>query len=88
MVGPVRIKDHQREQRIFYQRALLAAVVMAAMTLLLVGRLVLLQVVRYDQYKVLAEVNRARIEHIPANRGLIFDRNGHVLAENRPSYQL
>jgi penicillin-binding protein 2 len=88
MVGPVRIKDHQREQRIFNQRALLAAAVMALLTLVLVGRLVLLQVVRYDQYKVLAEVNRARIEHIPANRGLIFDRNGHVLAENRPSYQL
>lgn len=88
MVGPVRIKDHQREQRIFFQRALLASVVIVTLTLLLIGRLVLLQVVRYDQYKALAEVNRARIEHIPANRGLIFDRNGHVLAENRPSYQL
>ena len=88
MVGPVRIKDHQREQRIFFQRALLSAVVIGLMTLVLLGRLALLQVVRYDQYRMLAEVNRARVEPIPANRGLIVDRNGLVLAENQPSYQL
>jgi penicillin-binding protein 2 len=88
MVGPVRIKDHQREQRIFFQRAVLSAVAICLMTALLLGRLALLQIVRYDQYTALAAVNRARIEHIPANRGLIFDRNGLVLAENRPSYQL
>ncbi len=35
-----------------------------------------------------AEGNRARVEPIPANRGLILDRNGKVLAENRLSYQL
>src|SRR5690606_35634471 len=83
-----RIKDHQREQRIFFQRALLSAVVIGLMTLVLLGRLALLQVVRYDQYRMLAEVNRARVEPIPANRGLIVDRNGLVLAENQPSYQL
>ncbi len=88
MAGPVRIKDHQREQRIFFNRALLSAVVLGIMTLILLGRLALLQVVRYEEYKLLAEVNRARIEPIPANRGLILDRNGRVLAENQPSFQL
>ena len=59
-----------------------------ALMLVLLGRLVLLQVIRYDYYTDQAEGNRARIEPIPANRGLILDRNGKVLAENRPSYQL
>jgi penicillin-binding protein 2 len=88
MVGPVRIKDHQREQRIFMQRALTSAAVIAAMVLVLLGRLVLLQVVRYEEYTLRAEGNRSRIEVKPAPRGLILDRNGRVLAENRPSYQL
>ena len=53
-----------------------------------IGRLVLLQIVRYDYYLDLSQGNRARLEPIPANRGLILDRNGDVLAENQPSYQL
>ncbi len=88
MVRHAHVKDHQREQRIFFQRALLSAAVVIAMTLVLLGRLALLQVVRHEEFKALAEGNRARIEHIPANRGLILDRNGAVLAENRASFQL
>jgi len=88
MAGPVRIKDHQREQRSFFQRSAVAAFVILALILVLLGRLVLLQVVRYDYYTDQADGNRARMEPIPANRGLILDRNGKVLAENRPSFQL
>jgi penicillin-binding protein 2 len=88
MAGPVRIKDHQTEQRSFFQRSAVAAFVILSLMLVLLGRLVLLQVFRYDYYTDQAEGNRARIEPIPANRGLILDRNGKVLAENRPSFQL
>jgi penicillin-binding protein 2 len=84
----VRIKDHQKEQRSFFQRSAVAAFVILALMLGLLGRLVLLQVVRYDYYTDQAEGNRARIVPRPANRGLILDRNGKVLAENRPSFQL
>jgi penicillin-binding protein 2 len=88
MAGNLHIKDHQKEQRSFLQRSAIAAFVIAALATLLMGRLVLLQIVRYDYYTDLAQGNRARIEPIPANRGLILDRNGKVLAENQPSYQL
>jgi penicillin-binding protein 2 len=88
MVGQVRIKDHQKEQRFFLQRSAVAAAVIASLALVLIGRLVLLQIVRYDYYLDLAQGNRTRIEPVPANRGLILDRNGKVLAENQPSYQL
>ncbi|MDR2214842.1 MAG: penicillin-binding protein 2 [Nevskiaceae bacterium] len=88
MVGKVRIKDHLAEQRIFTQRAILAACVMGLLAMLLAGRLVVLQIFRYDHYLDLSLGNRTRVEPIPANRGLILDRNGAVLAENQPSYQL
>lgn len=84
----VRIKDHWKEQRLFEQRALVAAALIAALTLLLLGRLYVLQVVRHDYYTELSQGNRVRIEPVPAARGLILDRNGEVLADNRPAYQL
>jgi penicillin-binding protein 2 len=88
MAGAVRIKDLQKELRMFQGRSIVAAATIALLCLLLIGRLVLLQIVRYDYYTELSQGNRARLEPIPANRGLILDRNGAVLAENQPSYQL
>jgi penicillin-binding protein 2 len=88
MVGQVRIKDHQKEQRFFLQRSAVAAATIGVLALVLIGRLVLLQIIRYDYYLDLAQGNRTRIEPVPANRGLILDRNGKVMAENQPSYQL
>jgi penicillin-binding protein 2 len=86
--GGVRIKDHQKEQRSFFQRSAVAAFVIIGLLLVLLGRLVVLQVVRHDYYTDQADGNRARREPVPANRGLILDRNGKVLAENRVSFQL
>ncbi|GHV53408.1 penicillin-binding protein [Deltaproteobacteria bacterium] len=47
-----------------------------------------LQVLHGANYARQAQENRLRIERIYANRGLIFDRNGHIVAENRPAYCL
>jgi len=87
-MGTVRIKDHWGEQRIFERRALAAAVIIAVLTLVLVARLVVLQIFRYDHYAELSQGNRVRVEPLPAQRGLILDRSGTVLAENRPAFQL
>jgi penicillin-binding protein 2 len=87
-VGTVRIKDHWGEQRLFEQRTFVAAFIIVALTLVLIGRLVVLQVARYDYYSELSQGNRVRVEPLPAQRGLILDRNGQVLAENRPAFQL
>ncbi len=85
----VRIKDHWNEQRIFSQRTLGALVVVAVMVLTLIGRLVFLHVLRHDYYtELLSQGNRVRLDPIPASRGLIFDRNGKVMADNEPAYQL
>jgi penicillin-binding protein 2 len=88
MPRTVRIKDHQQEQRILLQRSLVAAALVLLSAVALGMRLYVLQVSRYDYYVELSQGNRARIEPIPANRGLILDRSGKVLAENQAAYQL
>lgn len=88
MPSPVRIKDRWNEQRILTQRTLGASIIIALLTLTLIGRLVYLQVNRHDYYVELSQGNRVRVDPIPASRGLILDRSGHVLADNEPAYQL
>lgn len=46
------------------------------------------QIARGDHFRELAENNRLRNVAIKAPRGLIFDRNGNILVENVPSYDL
>jgi penicillin-binding protein 2 len=84
----VRIKDHWKEQRLFDQRALVASAIGGILLCILAGRLVLLQVMRYDYYSQQSQYNRVRVEPIPAARGLLLDRNGETLAGGQPGYQL
>jgi penicillin-binding protein 2 len=84
----VRIKDDALEQRIFLRRSLAAGGVITLIALLLVGRAYWLQVVQHEHYFELSRGNRARIEPLPPNRGIIYDRAGRVIAENTPAYQL
>jgi penicillin-binding protein 2 len=88
MASRVRIKDHWNEQRHFLQRTLGAVIIMAVLSVALIGRLVYLQILRHDYYLELSQGNRVRLDPIPASRGLILDRNGSVLADNEPAYQL
>lgn len=82
------LKNPEQELRIFRVRALLAVLVVIVLTSLLVSRLGYLQIVQHDLYSTRSEKNRVRVEPLPPNRGLIYDRNGALLAENRPTYNL
>ncbi|MGH8136253.1 MAG: penicillin-binding protein 2, partial [Steroidobacteraceae bacterium] len=84
----VRIKDEHLEQRIFLQRSAIAGFFVLALMLLLAGRAFWLQVLSYEHFAELSQGNRARIEPLPPNRGIIYDRSGRVIAENTPAYQL
>jgi penicillin-binding protein 2 len=88
MVSRVRIKDHWAEQRIFTFRSIVAGVLVATLLLTVAARLFYLQVLKYQYYAELSQGNRVRTDPIPPSRGLILDRHGVVLAENRPSYQI
>ena len=82
------IKDHFQEALLFKRRALVAAIVSIIFIGVLLLRLLELQYYQYSHFKTLSENNRIRLTAIAPNRGLIYDRNGVVLAENRPSYRL
>jgi penicillin-binding protein 2 len=82
------IKDHLYEIRVFQQRALVASVIVVSLLAVLLLRLLYLQLYQHGHFKTLSESNSVRLAAIAPNRGLIYDRNGVVMAENRPAYQL
>jgi len=83
-----RLKDHWREQHMFFGRLVAAALITVLLSGLLMYRLVDLQVVHFEHFSRLSHGNRVRIEPVPPVRGLLLDREGRLLAENRPVYQL
>ena len=82
------IKDHLSERRIFLGRVILTSVFGVILLGIVVARLVQLQVFDYEHFAERSLGNRIRIEAVPPIRGLVFDRQGRVLAENLPAYQL
>lgn len=82
------IRDSSREARLFSTRAAAAAFIAGALALVLVVRLAHLQIFQYQHFATLSENNRVKIVPIPPTRGLIFDRQGEILAQNLPSYSL
>src|SRR5690554_4614871 len=82
------LKNPEQELRIFRTRAVLAALVVLILTGVLAGRLAYLQIIQHEAFSTRSEKNRVRVEPLPPNRGLIYDRNGVLLAENRPTYNL
>jgi penicillin-binding protein 2 len=82
------IKDHHSERRVFIARVILTSIIGILLLGLVIGRLVQLQVFEYEQFAERSLGNRIRIEAVPPIRGLVFDRQGRVLAENLPAYQL
>ncbi len=81
-------REEALDQRRFSIRVLVSLLILFLLVLLIGTRLFGLQVQGYAHFTTLSENNRLRIEPIPPTRGLIYDRNGQLLAENRPSYQL
>ena len=84
----VKVKDLFGEQRTFQVRVVIAALAAALLLGLVGARLFWLQVVMHDYYADLSQGNRVRIDPLPPDRGIIYDRQGRVLAQNTPAYQL
>ncbi len=78
------IKDYLRESRLFNSRILVVVAVITLLVLVLIGRLAYLQTIDHKYYATLSNENSINPVPIAPVRGLIFDRNGVVLAENYP----
>ena len=88
MAEPLALKDHSRESQIFFERAVIGFTVLIGLTLFLVARLFYLQIIQHDVYATLSDKNRIQVEPVPPVRGLIYDRNGELIADNVPSLNL
>ena len=84
----VELRNHPRELHHFQLRLAISAGFVLLLFLLLFARFFYLQVSQREHYHTLAEANRISIAPIVPNRGLIFDRNGEVLAHNYSAYTL
>lgn len=82
------LKDFSRERRLFVHRVMFAGLGMGVLVGLVVARLFFLQVISHDHFTTLSHDNRLKILPLPPPRGLIYSRDGTLLADNRPSFSL
>jgi penicillin-binding protein 2 len=72
----------------FRPRLAVATVVVLVAFVALLGKLFYLQIMRGEEYRVRADDNYLKEVRIPADRGLILDRSGRVLVDQRPSFNV
>ncbi len=82
------LKDHLRETSIFRRRVVVVAAVMLMLIGVLTAQFYHLQIVLHGDYATQSDRNRIHVRPLPPTRGLIYDRTGQLLADNRPSYTL
>ncbi len=82
------LKDDYTESRLIQRRLIAAAVIVMVLMSIVMIRLYILQVLEHEYFSTLSNSNRVRLKALPPTRGLIYDRNGIVLADNLPAYRL
>ena len=75
-------------ERLFNNRFDILLIILSILTILLISRLYFLQVISYDHFDTLSETNRIKYIQTPPRRGIIYDRNNIVLADNASLYSV
>ena len=88
MPEPIPLKDHETEKRLVNKRLIACAALVLAISCALVGRMYFLQVTEFDYNSTVSENNRVHVLPIAPERGFIYDRNGVLLADNQPSFNM
>lgn len=78
-----RFKDHKSEARMFKRRVVFSIFSLFILIAVLVFRFYDLQVSSYESYVTQSDKNRLQVRPVAPNRGLFFDAQGRILAENR-----
>jgi len=84
----ITLHDHIRETELFFRRSRVLVVLVFILSVFMITRLWYLQIFEHDRYTTLSEQNQLNVIPIEPNRGLIYDRNGVLLAENVPVFSL
>lgn len=83
-----RLRQSEDEAALFRSRSLLAGLGVSLCVLLLLTHYFRLQVVNHAQFQARSEQNRLKVRPLPPTRGLIFDREGRLLADNQLAWRL
>ncbi|OAI46324.1 hypothetical protein AYO45_06390 [Gammaproteobacteria bacterium SCGC AG-212-F23] len=82
------VKNTHLEVRLITQRSLTALVMMGILALILILRLGFMQLAQHTLYTTLSKKNWLDLIPLEPTRGLIYDRNGLLLAENTAVFSL
>ena len=90
MVRPRRItiRNKSAEANLFARRTFITFIGVIAMVLILFSNIYNLEINSFDKYQTRSNSNRIKLLPVAPNRGLIFDRNGVILADNKAIYSL
>ncbi|MCB1659578.1 MAG: penicillin-binding protein 2, partial [Pseudomonadales bacterium] len=83
---PDPLKNNAQEAKIFKHRVFFCAFVIFLCFSTLIFRYGYLQIFEYQTYTTLSQSNRIKLQAITPPRGYIYDRNGILLADNRPIF--
>jgi penicillin-binding protein 2 len=82
------VESQKHERVLFIHRAIVSIFIVITCIISVLLRLVWLQVNKYEHFRTLSQENRIKLEPVPPTRGLIYDANDVMLAENVSSFAL
>jgi penicillin-binding protein 2 len=82
------IRNQSAEANLFARRTFITFVGVLILLLVLFSNIYSLQVESFEKYQTRSNSNRIKLLPVAPNRGLIYDRNGVILADNKPVYSL
>jgi len=82
------IRDHSAEANLVARRTVVSIMFVCILMSIIIVNLYQLQVRQYEDYQTRSNGNRIKVLPVAPNRGLIYDRNGEILAENKPVFSL
>ncbi len=84
----VAIRNHSAEANLFARRTFITFIGVLILSIILFANIYDLEINSYQKYQTRSNSNRIKLLPVAPNRGLIYDRNGVLLADNKPVYSL
>jgi penicillin-binding protein 2 len=88
MIKEITLKDSEHETGIVSRRVFFAGFLILFLIIIIILRVFYLTILQHDHFTTLSKSNRVKITPIPPIRGLIYSREGTVIAENKPTFSL
>ncbi len=82
------LKDQDHESYLITRRIYISAIIILLLVIMIISKIFYLTVLQHEHFTTLSKSNRIKIQPIPPIRGLIYSRDGIILAENKPTFSL